>query len=79
MSIVDDLMRAAFDRPRTPRSDAYKAGVRAELEFRLDRAASVKCPFPPGTAESDAFFSGLPEGRDIYRTHMDRSAQRSES
>lgn len=65
LSTVDGLMAAAFNRPREPRSAAYKAGVRAKLIHVFD---NVKTPMPYelGTAEADAFFSGEDEGRAIF-------------
>jgi len=67
--LVDELMRGAFDRPRTPRSDAYMRGVRWLLDFRVDGQRPL-CPFKPGTAEADAFFAGRDEGNEIWRAYM---------
>lgn len=61
---VDGLMAAAFNRPRDPRSDAYKQGVRAALTRYVERA-TPPVPFDAGTAEADAFFAGEEEGRLI--------------
>ncbi len=61
---VDGLMAAAFNRPRDPRSDAYKQGVRAALTRYVERV-TPPLPFAPGTAEADAFFAGEEEGRLI--------------
>lgn len=61
---VDGLMAAAFDRPRDPRSDAYKTGARAHLQHVLNNKNTV-VPYPLGTAEADAFFAGVDEGRAI--------------
>ena len=62
---LDGLMAAAFDRPREPRSDAYKAGVRAKLSHAFDNV-TIAMPYAPGTAEADAFFAGEDEGRAIF-------------
>ena len=62
---VDGLMAAAFDRPREPRSDAYKAGVRAKLSHAFDNVKTA-IPYDLGTAEADAFFAGEDEGRAIF-------------
>jgi hypothetical protein len=35
------------------------------LRVRLDGAHWVRCPFDPGTAEWDAFYAGVDEGRAI--------------
>lgn len=66
MKTVGQLMADAFDRPRTLRSDAYKRGVRAVLEKRLN-AAAFSIPYQPGTAEFDAFGAGNDEGNFIWR------------
>ena len=62
---VDSLMAAAFDRPREPRSNAYKAGVRAKLSHVFDNVTTAM-PYAPGTAEADAFFAGEEEGCVIF-------------
>ena len=64
----DDLYRMAFSQKRSPRSDAYKAGVLALLQHKLDNADLVN-PYRPGTAESDAWFAGVDEGHFIIRRH----------
>jgi hypothetical protein len=66
MKTVNKLMKAAFDKPRDPRSDEYKAGVRAALTFRINGEHTAN-PHKPGTAQADAFFSGIDEGHSIYR------------
>lgn len=63
---VDALMAAAFGVPRDPRSPEYKAGVRAALAFRID-GIKIRCPHPMGTAQADAFYSGVDEGRRRWR------------
>lgn len=68
-TLVDELMRNAFERPRTPRSDEYKLGVLWLLNFRVD-GIRQPCPFHPGTAEADAFFAGRDEGNEIWRAYM---------
>jgi len=64
MKSVDELIAEAFGSPRDPRSDEYKAGVRAALEYRLNRR-KLALPCPIGTAQADAWFSGLDEGHRI--------------
>lgn len=66
MKTVDELMRIAFDPPRDPRSDEYKAGCRAAMDCRLNGRA-IRIPYAIGTAQADAFFSGVDEGHAIYR------------
>lgn len=70
LTLIEKLMSASFDKPRDPRSDAYKRGVRELLKHR---AAGMKysCPYKLGTAEADAFFSGSDEGNHIWRQHLD--------
>ncbi len=60
MKTVDELMREIFERPRDPRSDEYKAGVRAVLDWRIN-AIPVKCPFA-ALVQQDAFYAGCQEG-----------------
>lgn len=57
---------AAFDRPRDPRSEAYKNGVRAALSFRID---GVQIPhlYQLATAEDDAYYAGMQEGHSLWR------------
>ena len=50
---------------RAPRSEAYKAGVLAALRYCLGEAEHVRCPYQPGTAERDAYFSGVQEGHAL--------------
>ncbi|HEU0201844.1 MAG TPA: hypothetical protein VFR86_15600 [Burkholderiaceae bacterium] len=70
LSTAQKLLAEAFTRPRDPRSNEYKAGVRAALEFRLAGVA-IDIPYPLGTAQADAFFSGLQEGHAIWRAYLD--------
>ena len=64
MKPVDELMHKAFGVPRDPRSLEYKEGVRAVLEWRVN-AVKIKSPYPMGTAQADAFYSGCDEGHRI--------------
>lgn len=70
LSLVQKLMRAAFDRPRDPRSDAYKRGVRELLNCKT-MGVKFHCPYMMGTAEADAFYSGSDEGNRIWREHLE--------
>lgn len=63
---ADDLFAAAFSVPRDPRSPAYKAGVRAALQFRIE-ARRIPKLYEPGTAEDDAYYAGIAEGHAIWR------------
>lgn len=62
---VDEMMADVFGRPRDPRSDAYKAGMRATFD-RKKNGRKVTCPYRIGTAEADAFFSGTDHGALIW-------------
>lgn len=62
---ADSLMDRAFNTPRDPRSPEYKAGVRAALEFRLNRVR-IPMPYPPASAASDAYHAGIGEGHRIW-------------
>lgn len=66
----DALFSAAFNVPRDPRSQEYKAGALALLRFKCGKADSLDCPHPPGTAAADAWFSGLSEGHAILRQSL---------
>lgn len=55
----------AFEPGREPRSEAYKQGALACLRARIDGAPLVKNPFPAGSAESDAYYAGVAEGRAL--------------
>ncbi len=65
MKTVDELMREAFERKpwRSPRSDEYKAGVRAVLEYRIN-GIRVECPYH-SLVQSDAFYAGTSEGHRL--------------
>ena len=65
------LLDHAFYPGRQPRSQAYKNGVRAALRFRLGESDRVRCTYPEGSAEFDAFFAGTEEGHRRGREFMD--------
>ena len=62
MGKVDAIFAAAFNMPRDPRSPEYKQGVLDALRFRLGEVSTVRWPYPPDSAQSDAYFSGVDEG-----------------
>ena len=66
---VDELMLGAFFPGRPGRSTAYKAGVLAKLRLVLQRERLV-CPYAPGSAEFDAYFSGTEEGSLIANGYL---------
>lgn len=67
--VVECLMSAAFNRPRDARSNAYKAGARALLHSRVTNLPLARL-YHAGTAEFDAFYAGVDEGREIWRSQM---------
>lgn len=69
LQLVDELMKVAFDRPRDPRSDAYKLGVRSLLNSRVTKTPLAR-PYAAGTVEFDAFFAGVDEGHTVWRQYQ---------
>lgn len=67
------LYEEAFKGPRDPRSDAYKKGVLDAIRFRLKVIATLNdaCPYVPGTAENDAWHSGLYEGHSLGKSYLE--------
>lgn len=63
---VADLLLTAFNETRPARSLAYREGVKAKLDQHF--GAILVCPYQEGTAELDAFFSGVDEGNAIVRS-----------
>lgn len=70
MDLIEQLFKAAFDKPRDPRSAEYKEGVRAALAYRVN-GARIHCPYPAGSAQFDAFYAGIAEGHAIWRAHQE--------
>lgn len=74
--LAHEIFDAAFDKPREPRSAAYKSGVL----YALLRSAGVYkkaqvSPYAPGTAEADAFWAGADEGRTLWAIHREKISQ----
>ncbi len=69
MSTAEILFEQAFNVPRDPRSDAYKAGVLDALRYCAGEIESLKSAmlYEMGTAEADAWFAGVIEGKLIWR------------
>lgn len=63
MSKTERVMDLAFYPGRPARSSAYKAGVRDILLKRLDGVLDIPFPYRLGSAEADAYLSGMDEGR----------------
>lgn len=66
MKTVDQLMGEAFHVGRDPRSEEYMRGCIAALQFRI-HGATIRRPYQIGTAQADAYFAGIEEGRAIWR------------
>lgn len=68
------LYNEALKKVLKQRSDAYKAGVLAMLNYRFKYGilddGDVPCEYPKGSAERDAFYYGAKEGKVIYREHL---------
>ncbi|MBL8395937.1 MAG: hypothetical protein JNK99_14525 [Candidatus Accumulibacter sp.] len=62
MSKTEALMQLAFYPGRPARSAAYRAGVRDVLLKRLDGVQDLPFPYQVGSAEADAYLSGMDEG-----------------
>jgi hypothetical protein len=65
MSKARELFMEAFSVPRNLRSGEYKGGVLAALKFRLGEIEQMRCPYPEGLAQADAWFAGADEGHFI--------------
>lgn len=68
IAIAEKLFKEAFHKTRDPRSNEYKAGVRAALRFRL-AGEKITHPYKPGTAQDDAYYAGISEGHMIFRNY----------
>ena len=62
------VFERAFFPGREPRSKAYREGVLQTLQHRLDGTPYPPLPYRLGTAERDAYFSGMDEGHVLART-----------
>lgn len=67
-ALAKKLFEQAFSTARDPRSDEYKAGVKAALMYRA-AGVPIKRPYEIGTAEADAFYAGQDEGMLIWREY----------
>ena len=56
-----------FNPTRDPRSPAYKQGVLAQLEYKVNGYGRRDLPIPykAGTAEWDAYYAGIEEANSI--------------
>jgi len=63
---ANELFEKAFNAPREARSDEYKDGVLQALQFKTEEIDGVSFPYKMGTAQADAWFAGLDEGKRIF-------------
>lgn len=63
--IFDALFSGSM--PREARSTEYRQGVFCALRYRLQEIQRMQCPYPIGTAQADAWFSGADEGHSAAR------------
>ena len=68
------LFREAFDTVRDPRSEEYRQGVRAALQFRCE-GITIPALYKVGSAQLDAFLAGIDEGHRRWRRASDESVQ----
>ena len=73
---VDARVSKVFSGKRTPRSAAYRAGVRAIFNHYMRQVPTV-CQWSAGTGEFDAFYAGCAEGYQAYAAMLveERTAQ----
>ncbi len=55
------LFEVAFSRARDARSPEYRQGVMECLRNKLE-GTRLRCPYPLGTSQADAYFAGKDEG-----------------
>jgi len=64
------LMASAFSHTqRDPRSTEYRDGARALLTARLG-GTTLQNPYKAATAQADAWWAGVEEGKAIYQFHL---------
>ena len=63
---ANEMFEQAFKTPREARSDEYKAGVYAALQYKTGEVYGLTFPYTMGTSAADAWFSGLEEGKRIF-------------
>lgn len=76
--LADSLYQSAFQGPRTPRSHEYKAGVYDALRFRAGVEPMRPCPHLVGSVQADAWYSGVEEGHDRWRAHLEANEPQQE-
>ena len=66
--IVEELLAKSF-LSSNGKSQEYKAGVRARLEWQFMRSP-MECPHPQGSAQADAYVAGLEEGERLVASKL---------
>ena len=69
LALLTSMMAEAFFKARHPRSDEYRNGARDLLLLKLVEKP-LKNPFTPGTAQADAWWAGVEEGKTIMKSHL---------
>lgn len=77
MTTIAQLVDAALV-AGTPCSREYRQGAEDVLRLKLG-GQPIRCPFQPGTAQFDAYFSGNARGHAIYREEAKKRADASEA
>lgn len=65
---VEDAMADRFREGTTLRSEAYRAGFKEMLLRLIEKADQQTFPYDIGTAEADAYFSGMDHAREYFKT-----------
>lgn len=73
MTTIAQMIDAALQHG-TPCSREYRQGAEDVLRLKFG-GQPIRCPFPPGTAQFDAYFAGNARGHVIYREEAQRRAE----
>jgi hypothetical protein len=69
MITAQAIFDEAFPASRPPRSDAYREGVLCHLRYRMLESPAYTSSYAAGTAEADAFWSGVTEAWGLLEKH----------
>ena len=77
MNVTTRIYNERFAPGAEPRSEAYRHGVLDRLRHDAENAPSPisKPRYQPGTAERDAWLSGLDAGHMLWLRHLDRQQE----
>lgn len=70
---VHAIVTQAFAPCRCPRSVEYRAGV-TDLLMHRALGPRLACPYTLGTAQADAWFAGVEEGKALWLHQVERMA-----